>query len=477
MSEITVISLTSNRNERWIYHHYRIVHSTEDTRSIIYSADGNVYIAGFTVDTNWVQKFSVISLTSGGSERWVYRYSPPDIWGSVNSLVNGADGNIYAGGTTYNDFTVISLTPNGNERWVYQYNRPGNNWGQALSIVYGADGNIYAGGESYDSITKLDITVISLTSNGAQRWIYRHNGSGNDDDRAYSLIYGADGNIYAGGLSYDSITGSDFTVISLTPDGTQRWIYQYNGSGNWNDGAISLVFGSDGNIYAGGWSYDSITGSDFTVISLTPNGTERWVYRYNGPSNLSDGALSIAYGADGNIYAGGESYDNITGSDFIVISLTVDGIERWVYRYNGPGNDYDVANSLVYGTDGNIYAAGESWGVSSHNDFIVISINPAIGINEKYTSNRSPLTAFRISIGTIQSNNLTYSLSLFEPSTVSLSLYNISGQMIISWKISAYHGTSKHVKDLPNLGLGVYFLKAEVLGKEYKDNKKLIIVR
>lgn len=36
--------------------------------------------------------------------------------------------------------------------------------------------------------------------------------------------------------------------------------------------------------------------------------------------------------------------------------------ENWVYRYNGPGNGFDVAGSLVYGADGNIYAAGYSYG-------------------------------------------------------------------------------------------------------------------
>ena len=36
--------------------------------------------------------------------------------------------------------------------------------------------------------------------------------------------------------------------------------------------------------------------------------------------------------------------------------------ERWGYRYNGPGNYLDGAHSITMGSDGHIYAAGESEG-------------------------------------------------------------------------------------------------------------------
>jgi len=117
-------------------------------------------------------------------------------------------------------------------------------------------------------------------------------------------------------------TTVDFTVISLTPTGAQRWLYQYNGPGNGADGAFSLVYGADGNIYIAGSSTGIGTYSDFTVISLTSTGTYKWAYRTNGPGNGSDGAYSLVYGADGNIYTTGSSTGNGTGTDFTVISLT-----------------------------------------------------------------------------------------------------------------------------------------------------------
>ncbi len=57
--------------------------------------------------------------------------------------------------------------------------------------------------------------------------------------------------------------------------------------------------------------------------------------------------------------------------------------ENWIYKYNGPGNANDEANSLVYGADGNIYVAGRSWGSGTGSDFIVISLPPDLGIKEE----------------------------------------------------------------------------------------------
>ncbi len=73
---------------------------------------------------------------------------------------------------------------------------------------------------------------------------------------------------------------------------------------------------------------------------------------------------------------------------FVLIISSLFGItsaqtERWVYRYNGPGSSYDWANSLVYGADGNIYAAGGSYGIGTYDDFTVISLNPVVGMQEQ----------------------------------------------------------------------------------------------
>jgi uncharacterized delta-60 repeat protein len=480
---ITIILILSaiafSQTERWVYRYNGHGNLRDVANSIVYGADGNIYAAGQSFGSGTNYDFTVISLDTAGTERWVYRYNGPgNDQDEARSIVYGADGNIYAAGYSGHDiaFTVISLTSNGDQRWVYRYDGPsalGND--QAYSLVYGLDGNLYAAGysEGISGIPRQDFMVISLSSIGVERWVYRYNGPANNRDEAYSVAYGADDNVYAAGTSFDS--AYDFTVISVDTAGSQRWVYRYNGPGNGWDYAYSLVYGADENIYAAGWSEGIGTYTDFTVIGLYSSGLRHWVYRYDGPGDYDDWANSLIYGADGGLYAAGRSYGS--NEDFAVIGLSSTGFQRWVHNYNGPGNDFDEAYTLTYGADGNIYIAGSSAGIGTNADFTVISLNPGTGIEEEKTADRKPLTAFNLTISTFQNQNLNYSLLVSEPATVTLSLYNLQGQKVHSWQNSASQGIYHYVKNLLNLSIGVYVIRAEVLGKGYKENKKFIVVR
>jgi hypothetical protein len=154
------------------------------------------------------------------------------------------------------------------ERWVYRYDGPGNGWDWANSIVMGLDGNLYAAGCSKGDGTDLDFTVVSLASSGTERWVYRYNGSGNGPDEANSIAMGFDGLLYAAGYSYESGTVKGFMVLSLDSMGGERWVYQYDGPGDHDDWANSIVPASDGNLYIAGTSHESGSYADFTVVSL-----------------------------------------------------------------------------------------------------------------------------------------------------------------------------------------------------------------
>jgi len=467
-SDFIVISLTPEGNERWVYRYDGSAGEWDEANSLVCGADGNIYAAGYSRGIGTYDDFTVISLTPDGNQKWVYQYNGGGrgLRDEAFSVTYGADGNVYAAGRSWGEgtrenFTVISLTSDGRERWVYQYDGPENEWDWANSVIYGADSNIYAAGLSCGILE--DFIVISLTPDGNERWVYRYNGSGNYGDVAYSIVYGGDGNLYAAGVSYGRGTYSDFTVISLTPDGNERWVYRYNGPGNEEEWAKSVAYGADGNLYIAGSTWSIATHNDFLVISLTPDGNERWVYRYNGPGNYDDRASSLVWGADGNIYITGWSSDTITRSDITVITLTPDGNQRWVYRYNGLGNQSDVAGPIIYGGDGNLYIAGESRESVTYEDFTVISLNPATGIEEE--KGRVEEEDF-FTIEKFARGEVKFSIFLSEPSPVNISLYNIEGKKITSWIVPGKRGRNWYRKNPPLLSSGVYFLKVEVRGKE-----------
>jgi uncharacterized delta-60 repeat protein len=391
-NDFTIISLTTAGTERWVYRYNGTGNGADVALNIKYGFDGNVYATGYSKAIDSTNDFIVISLTPLGNERWVYRYSGTGSGDDAAYCLSCAsDSNIYAAGTTYNnnlDFTVISLNTAGTQRWIYNYNGTGNSIDEAYSIVCGQDGNMYASGYSYS--TSTDFMVISLSSTGTERWTYRYNGPGSNSDCSYSIIYGNDGNIYSAGFSTGINSYYDFTVLSLTSSGSSRWTYRYIGSGGYYDGAYQLVYGNDNYIYAAGYIYTTTSYYDFAVVKLSnSSGNSQWVYQYNGSSNGYDGAYYIAYGLDNNLYAVGYSWGASTYYDYTVTSINQSSNERWTYRYNGLGTGYDVANSVVAGPNNNIYACGSTWGNGTFSDFIINCLNTAGTQQWRYNHNGS----------------------------------------------------------------------------------------
>ncbi len=392
---VAIYANSLSAQEQWVYRYDGPASGADGAYSIAVGPDDSLYVAGQSTVSGTTGDFTVISLTTSGQERWVYGYNgPANDADCAYSIVVGADSNLYAAGSSQGsgtglDFAVISLTASGAERWVYRYNGTGNGNDWASSIVMGTDGNLYAAGVSEGSGTSEDFIVVSLTPSGSERWVYRHNGAGNGSDGAHSIVAGPDTNVYAAGYSGGSGTSEDFAVIGLTVSGQERWVYSYNGPANDVDCAYSIMVGTDDNLYCAGVTTEVGQWGDFAVVSLDTSGTERWVYSYNGAVNLHDYANSIVMGTDGNLYAAGASVEIGTGVDFTVLSLTASGGERWVYSYNGPANDRDEASSVVMGMDGNLYAAGKSYGSGTVYDFTVISLTPSGGRRWVYWYNGS----------------------------------------------------------------------------------------
>jgi uncharacterized delta-60 repeat protein len=368
---------------RWIYTH-DTDNWTDEAKDVIVNIDGNIYGAGYGYRYGEEDNLIVVSLTPYGEERWIYEYN-----GNINgydeaySLTYSPDGKIYVAGTTEGntaDIIVIALDSNGNPVWDFPYIYDGGGHDVAFDITYGADGNLYLTGTTEIPGNSTDIIVISLTTDGVQRWVYTRHGSADGNDSAYCVVYGNDGNIYVAGcleeiywINKEQAIAPYFTIISLTNTGSERWVYQFYFPESYRKGkAHTVIYGNDGYIYGVGYSYKIYQSYNFIITKLNNAGNEIWVYSYNDPLNKGDFGYDIVYGEDGNIYAAGETeQDNTPWGEFTVLSVTPSGSERWVYTYNGLGNSWDKAHSIAYGKDGNVYAAGF---LNGYHDFIAVSL-------------------------------------------------------------------------------------------------------
>jgi len=321
------------------------------------------------------------SVLSQVAQQWVARYNGPENYDDfANSIAVDVSGNVYVTGWSYGsgtgpDYCTIKYNSEGIQQWVAIYNGPGNGYDEAKSIVVDGSGNVYVTGLSEGSVTSYDYCTIKYNSSGVQQWVVRYNGPGNNDDRANSIAVDGSGNVYVTGRSCGSGTGPDYCTIKYNSSGAQQWVARYNGPGNDWDNASSIALDGSGNVYVTGWSYGSGTGPDYCTIKYNSSGAQQWVAIYNGPGNDWDDASSIALDGSGNVYVTGESDGGGTSRDYCTIKYNSEGIQQWVVRYNGPGYGDDYANSIAVDGSGNVYVTGESDGGGTSRDYCTIKYN------------------------------------------------------------------------------------------------------
>jgi hypothetical protein len=508
--DFVVISLTTDGALRWRYE-YSGAHSVyEQAYAVVYGNDGNVYAAGQTCNITGIDTvkaaFTIISLQPDSTERWVHS----DDSGSANAIAYGDDGNIYAAGNTKQNglsyFTVACVDTAGDLLWKYVHE---STWGWANSIVYGEDGNIYAVGVLWGHYG--DFAVVCLDAEtGNEKWVRTYDGPGWEYwdwycDCAHAVAYG-DGYIYVAG-SFAKTWTVDFTVMTFDSSGNRIWDFYYNGTENYLDEAYAIVYGDDGNIYAAGYSCDTLLGGReccFTVISLTSAGDTNYTYKYSKVPYTDNYATSLAFGLDGNIYAAGATYGE--HYDFTVFKILNTGIKEWMYTFDGTDTLYggdDVAYSIVYGPDSFLYIAGYNDDSVTHHDFTVISLG-----------NRKPLTDTIVKfnqnfpigqMGADGLSNLTFCLYQNAPnpfradngteiryaiprtSRVKLSIYNCAGQCVETvvdriQTSGVYRVIWRRQDDAAEvLPHGIYFctISALPIGETdcFCDIKKLLLVR
>jgi hypothetical protein len=277
---------------------------------------------------------------------------------------------VYAGGFSYGtssgaDFTIVGLRPDSTS-WDTVRIDGGSSGDEARCITASVD-TLYVAGKLGGSGV-----VMALGRDLDSFWTTRLSGLW----AVSSLVRGSDGNLYAIDASYGALR-----VVSLAPDGGVRWTYTCARPGN----VHAITLGPDGYIYAAGSVEGSGNLDDLAVVCIRPDsGVEMWSYQYACPALGADEAYSICCGLDSNIYAAGRSESSGTRFDFVVVSLTPEGTANWVYRYNcDSANGVDEACSVICGPDGNIYAAGKSESTGTQSDIFVVSLEPTGGVEER----------------------------------------------------------------------------------------------
>lgn len=228
-------------------------------------------------------------------------------------------------------------------------NREAEAWGIAVD----RDGNVYVAGHigiPDDEDCLLLKYGASHKQGDGPEWVRVIVGDAGSWDQFWNVTVGADGFIYATGYICQATAtgyGTNLLTVKYAPNGDEVWRSIYDGPDKRADVGLSVVVDpGNTNVFVTGYSYRRTTaGNRASMVTLMYNaadGAIRWVRRYDGPVNGHNEGVSLALDPEGNVYVSGWSQG--TGSfDFATIKYDVNGNEKWVARYDGPTNGHDQA--------------------------------------------------------------------------------------------------------------------------------------
>ncbi len=255
------------------------------------------------------------------------------------------------------------------QEWTVRFNGPGNDGDYAEDITVDGVGNVYVTGRSDGGASYYDFRTLKYDTNGNELWNVRYTGPAGSRDEAHAVTVDENGYVYVTGESQE--TGfADYVTIKYSPNGSQIWANRYNGPSNHIDVARAIELDSTGSIYITGTS-----GPDIGTIKYSSDGVELWVQRYDGPDNLQDQGVDLTIAPGGNVIVTGSSYSSYRQDDFVTICYSSDGDQLWVQRYEG--SSVDEISQITTDIFGNIFVVGGTVNNTTF-DYLIIAYS-AIG--------------------------------------------------------------------------------------------------
>jgi hypothetical protein len=126
-----------------------------------------------------------------------------------------------------------------------------------------------------------------LGTNGHKIWISQYHGATSGPNQANAVALDAPGNVFVTGFSPGAGTGKDIVTLKYDSSSNLLWIARYNGPGNGDDVANSIVLDTNGGVYVSGYSATTNGGTEFVTIKYQSQPT------LNRPQKRADGNVQF----------------------------------------------------------------------------------------------------------------------------------------------------------------------------------------
>jgi uncharacterized delta-60 repeat protein len=378
--------------QQWVKSYDGIGDNSSNSHAIAIDANGNSFVAGYTVEYGTDRNFALQKIDATGNTVWMRTLngtSTASIDEAYGVAVD-ATGNIFVGGYVKNlgqsyDYKVAKYNQLGDTLWTRMYNNLGVDASdRALTLALDAQGNVYLTGKSDNdpNITSNDdVLTIKWNTSGTQLWATRFNGTGNSTDIAKSIKIASSGNIYVSGKTFNG-TDFDYLLLKYNSSGVQQWVKTFNGSGQ--DEAANLVIDNVENIYITGFSQNpSGTDTNIVTIKYDVSGSVLWTKTFDGVAHGNDVGKSIALDHLSNVIVGGTTDSDANSltlnNNIVTVKYDAAGTEIWTRTYDNANHFDDQANEVGVDDLNNIYITGQSDSIDAltNYDYITIKYSPS----------------------------------------------------------------------------------------------------
>jgi outer membrane protein assembly factor BamB len=225
--------------------------------------------------------------------------------------------------------------------------------------------------------------AAAATGGGAKLWVARYNGPKNGGDGASGIVTSPDGSkVFVTGWS-DGAYGSDYATVAYDASThVKLWVARYIGLGY--GAPTGIAMSSDGSkVFVTGGSTGATSDLDYATVAYdASNGGQLWATRYNGVGNGFDSANSIVGSPDGSkVFVTGQSLVAPGVQDYVTVAYDAStGGQLWLKDYAGTGTGAAGALSIAAIPDGSkVFVTGGSMGTTSGNDYVTLAYDASTG--------------------------------------------------------------------------------------------------
>jgi len=218
--------------------------------------------------------------------------------------------------------------------------------------------------------------VIATPSAQAQTFSTLHSFDNTDGAQPVNtLVQATDGNIYGAAFSGGANGGG--TLFKITPSGTLKTLYNFCSESGCTDGAgpaVQLLQAINGDFYGEACSGGANGGG--TLFKITPSDTLTTLYNFCSESGCTDGQCpnALLQATNGKLY--GATFGGGANGYGTLFEFAPGGTLTTLYTFCVQSGCTDGANpdtDMVRATNGNIYGATYSGGVSGNGTFFEIT--------------------------------------------------------------------------------------------------------